>query len=83
MIGLSSVAAGIPDFRSPGTGLYDNLQKYDLPYPEAVFELDYMRENPGPFCALAKEMFPGNFEPTLCHHFIGFLARRGVLLRVR
>lgn len=32
-----SVAAGIPDFRTPGTGLYDNLQKYDLPKPTAVF----------------------------------------------
>ena len=29
-----SVSAGIPDFRTPGTGLYDNLQKYDLPRPE-------------------------------------------------
>ena len=28
-----SVSAGIPDFRSPGTGLYDNLKKFDLPYP--------------------------------------------------
>lgn len=26
-----SVSAGIPDFRSPGTGLYDNLQAYNLP----------------------------------------------------
>ena len=26
-----SVSAGIPDFRTPGTGLYDNLQKYSLP----------------------------------------------------
>jgi Sir2 family len=32
-----SVAAGIPDFRSPNTGLYDNLQKYNLPEPTAVF----------------------------------------------
>jgi hypothetical protein len=29
-----SVSAGIPDFRSPGTGLYDNLQKYELPDPQ-------------------------------------------------
>lgn len=36
-----SVAAGIPDFRSPQTGLYHNLQKYDLPYPEAIFEIKY------------------------------------------
>ncbi len=27
-----SVSAGIPDFRSPKTGLYENLEAYDLPY---------------------------------------------------
>ena len=32
-----STAAGIPDFRSPDTGIYANLAKLDLPYPEAVF----------------------------------------------
>ena len=36
-----------PDFRTPGTGLYDNLQKYNLPHPTAVFELDYSG-NPNP-----------------------------------
>lgn len=35
------VAAGIPDFRSPETGLYHNLEKYDLPNPQAIFTLDY------------------------------------------
>lgn len=49
-----SVSAGIPDFRTPGTGLYDNLQRYALPYPEAVFELDFFRQNPAPFYHLAK-----------------------------
>lgn len=38
-----STAAGIPDFRSPGTGLYANLQKYNLPYPEAIFQIDYFK----------------------------------------
>ena len=38
-----STAAGIPDFRSPGTGLYDNLQKYDLPHPQAVFEINFFQ----------------------------------------
>ena len=38
-----STASGIPDFRSPNTGIYANLQKYNLPYPEAIFELDYFR----------------------------------------
>lgn len=36
-----STAAGIPDFRSQGTGLYDNLQKFNLPYAEAIFDIDY------------------------------------------
>lgn len=26
---------GIPDFRSPGTGLYHRLEDYGLPHPEA------------------------------------------------
>ena len=34
-----STSAGIPDFRTPGTGLYDNLQKYNLPEPTAVFDI--------------------------------------------
>ena len=38
-----STAAGIKDFRSPGTGLYDDLEKYDLPYPEAVFDLGFFK----------------------------------------
>ena len=38
-----STAAGIPDFRSPGTGLYDNLQKYDLPHPQAVFDIRFFK----------------------------------------
>jgi hypothetical protein len=38
-----STSAGIPDFRSPGTGLYSQLEKYNLPSPEAVFHLKYFR----------------------------------------
>ena len=38
-----STAAGIPDFRSAGTGLYSNLQKYKLPFPEAIFYLDFFQ----------------------------------------
>jgi NAD-dependent SIR2 family protein deacetylase len=53
-----SVSAGIPDFRTPGTGLYSNLQKFDLPYPEAVFEINYFKRNPAPFFMLAKVEHP-------------------------
>ncbi|KAI8486640.1 NAD-dependent protein deacetylase sirtuin-2 [Branchiostoma belcheri] len=38
-----STSAGIPDFRSPGTGLYDNLQKYNLPSPQAIFEIGFFK----------------------------------------
>jgi NAD-dependent SIR2 family protein deacetylase len=57
-----SVAAGIPDFRTPGTGLYDNLQKYRLPYPEAVFDIQYFARRPQAFVRLAKEIWPGQHQ---------------------
>jgi len=41
-----SVAAGIPDFRSPDTGLYANLKEYDLPSPEAIFDIGYFQKKP-------------------------------------
>ena len=76
-----SVAAGIPDFRSPGTGLYSNLQKYDLPTPESIFTLNYFRRNPKPFFVLAKELYPGQYDGTKCHYFIRLLHEKGMLLR--
>ena len=41
-----SVDAGIPDFRTKGIGLYDNLEKYDLPTPTALFDIDYFCSKP-------------------------------------
>lgn len=81
-----SVAAGIPDFRTPGTGLYDNLQKYNLPYAEAVFDIDYYQRNPLPFVQLASELWPNELDdafpkPTLTHSFIALLSDKGLLLR--
>ncbi|KAK8075308.1 NAD-dependent deacetylase sirtuin-2 [Apiospora hydei] len=74
-----STAAGIPDFRSPKTGLYHNLARLNLPHAEAVFEISYFRENPYPFYMLAKELYPGKFHPTISHAFIGLLAKRKLL----
>uniref|UniRef100_A0A672R374 Si:dkey-103i16.6 n=1 Tax=Sinocyclocheilus grahami TaxID=75366 RepID=A0A672R374_SINGR len=42
--------------RTPGTGLYANLAKYDIPYPEAIFNINYFSDNPHPFFSLAKEL---------------------------
>ncbi|CAF0816349.1 unnamed protein product [Adineta steineri] len=77
-----STSAGIPDFRTPGTGLYSRLEKYNLPDPQAIFTLDFFRENPKPFFLLAKELYPNNFKPTPAHHFIQLLNEKGKLLRV-
>lgn len=76
-----SVSAGIPDFRTPGTGLYYNLQKFNLPYPKAVFDYDFFQSNPEPFTILAKELWPTNFKPTLTHFFVKLLEEKGQLLR--
>ncbi|KAM0562933.1 hypothetical protein ACHAPJ_001774 [Fusarium lateritium] len=74
-----STAAGIPDFRTPGTGLYANLARLNLPYAEAVFDISYFREHPEPFYVLANELYPGKFHPTVSHAFIALLARKGLL----
>ncbi|XP_068125901.1 NAD-dependent protein deacetylase sirtuin-2 isoform X2 [Hyperolius riggenbachi] len=82
MVGAGiSTSAGIPDFRSPGSGLYSNLQKYNLPYPEAIFEIGYFKQNPEPFFALARELYPGQFKPTICHYFLRMMKEKGLFLR--
>ncbi|XP_053135155.1 NAD-dependent protein deacetylase sirtuin-3, mitochondrial [Hemicordylus capensis] len=77
-----STPSGIPDFRSPGSGLYDNLQQYNIPYPEAIFELSYFFHNPKPFFMLAKELYPGNYRPNYAHYFLRLLLDKGLLLRL-
>lgn len=69
----------VPDFRSPGTGLYANLARLNLPTAESVFDIAYFRHNPNPFYVLAKELYPGNYKPTLSHVFIALLAKKGLL----
>ncbi|XP_077476863.1 NAD-dependent protein deacetylase sirtuin-3, mitochondrial isoform X1 [Stigmatopora argus] len=77
-----STPSGIPDFRSPGSGLYDNLQQYNLPYAEAIFEISFFHHNPKPFFALAKELYPGNYQPNLTHYFVRLLHEKRLLLRM-
>merc|ERR1719428_1832435 len=77
-----STSCGIPDFRTPDTGLYDNLQKYNLPTPTSVFDINFFRQNPNPFHLLAKELYPDNFLPSPTHYFCSLLAKKGKLKRM-
>ncbi|KHN85535.1 NAD-dependent protein deacetylase sir-2.1 [Toxocara canis] len=77
-----SVSCGIPDFRSKD-GIYARLRIDfpDLPDPTAMFDINYFVQNPKPFFEFAREIFPGQFEASICHYFIKVLEIEGKLLR--
>ncbi|XP_075331593.1 NAD-dependent protein deacetylase sirtuin-1 [Odontesthes bonariensis] len=77
-----SVSCGIPDFRSRD-GIYARLAVDfpDLPDPQSMFDIDYFRRDPRPFFKFAKEIYPGQFQPSPCHRFISLLDKKGRLLR--
>ena len=65
--------------RSPETGLYHNLQKYNLPYPEAIFDIEYFRYDSRPFDNLGQSL-KSNWQiqllPRQWKWFISFFAAR-------
>lgn len=63
-------------------GLYSRLERYNIPQPEAVFDIDYFRRNPATFYQVSKELIPNNLKPTNAHYFISLLAKENLLLRV-
>ncbi|KAK5853708.1 hypothetical protein PBY51_014840 [Eleginops maclovinus] len=77
-----SVSCGIPDFRSRD-GIYARLAVDfpDLPDPQAMFDIEYFRRDPRPFFKFAKEIYPGQFQPSPCHKFISMLDKQKKLLR--
>lgn len=52
-----------------------------MPYPEAIFDIDYFTYNPKPFFTLAKELYPGKYKPNYIHYFVRLLHEKGLLLR--
>ncbi|CAL5971005.1 NAD-dependent_histone deacetylase Sir2 [Hexamita inflata] len=75
-----SVACGIPDFRSPGTGLYSQLSRFNLPYPTAMFDIQYIQQRPRPFFALTNSIFPdASFKPSFTHCFLRLLQDKNKL----
>lgn len=47
-----------------------------------MFDISFFRENPEPFYALAKELYPGRFYPTISHAFIALLEEKGMLFQL-
>lgn len=46
-----------------------------------MFDISYFRDDPRPFYALARELAPGRYRPTIAHSFIKLLYDKGRLLK--
>ena len=70
-----SVPSGIPDFRSPGTGLWENVN------PMEVAHIDAWREDPERFWRFYGERFNAlqSKEPNGAHEALAGLEARGLL----
>jgi len=77
-----SVSCGIPDFRSRN-GIYARLREEfpELPNPQSMFDIEYFKNDPRPFFRFAKEIWPGQHQPSLAHYFIAELEKQSKLLR--
>lgn len=91
-----SVASGIPDFRSPGGGMYATLrpelltatpqQQEAMRYnPTLVVDWDLFRINQLPYLEVRRSFILGTamhrWQPTLAHVFILLLHEKGLLQR--
>ena len=80
MVGAGiSVSAGIPDFKSPGSGFYSILKRKGLSEPNLVFTLSYFKSSPELFYEVAKKFFGGYYIPTTTHYFIKLLEQKNLL----
>ena len=73
-----SVPSGIPDFRSPGTGLWTKVD------PMKVAHIDAFRRDPKAFWAYYRPRFQtlGDKRPNPAHEALAELERRGLLAAV-
>ena len=77
-----STAAGIPDFRSKDGCFAQVQKKYNLSYPEELFQLSSFKENPAPFYDFCKGFNIDNCKPTKTHLFMGFLCKKGIVKKI-
>lgn len=80
----ASTAAGIPDFRSPGSGVYANAGRYGVAKPEDLFDAAFFGRNPVPFNDYLRAFAKSHRAPvpTVLHFALATLQRRGVLRTV-
>jgi NAD-dependent deacetylase len=73
-----SVASGIPDFRSPGTGLWENVD------PMEVAHIDAWRRDPDRFWSFYGQRFASlvDKQPNDAHRAIAEFERRGLVRAV-
>ncbi|CAN5567110.1 NAD-dependent protein deacetylase [soil metagenome] len=73
-----SVPSGIPDFRSPGSGMWENVN------PMEVAHIDAWRADPARFWSFYAERFQtlGDKRPNGAHQALAELERRGLLSAV-
>ena len=77
-----STAAGIPDFRSK-EGCFAQVQKkYNLLYPEELFQLSSFKRDPKPFYDFCKGFNIENCKPTKTHLFMGYLCKRNMVKKI-
>ena len=75
-----SVSAGIPDFRTPGTGLYDNLAGTTCRTRRRCSSWTSSARTPSTLLP-ARGAVPGQYPPTPTHRFVRLLHEKGLLLR--
>jgi NAD-dependent deacetylase len=70
-----SVPSGIPDFRTPGKGLWEKVD------PMEVAHIDAFRRDPAKFWSFYRPRFQslGDVEPNPAHEALAELERRGLL----
>lgn len=73
-----SVPSGIPDFRTPGTGIWENVD------PMEVAHIDAFRRDPVRFWSFYRPRLHslGGIEPNPAHYALAELERRGLLAEV-
>jgi NAD-dependent SIR2 family protein deacetylase len=79
-----STSAGLPDFRSPGTGLYATTTTTQTLPAELLFDIEVFTDEPSLFYAFARtNLFAklAHLRPTRAHAFLASLSTQRKLLR--